>query len=492
MSISQNYYLYLKQTLKFAKKSPCISNFSNFVLMESATKQSKNLKELSEAPVGRLLWKYSLPAVVGMLVMSLYNIIDRIFIGQWVGPEAIAGLAITFPVMNLSAALGVLIGAGGAARISILLGAKDHKGAQAVLGNALVLLSLIICCYLTVFAVFIDDILLAFGASQVTLPYARDFMLYILPGMFMTNFAFTFNNFMRASGYPVRAMVTMFIGALSNLLLAPIFIYYLEMGIKGAAIATDISMGISAFFVLSHFFKKSSTLHFLPDKTMYSLRMRVFVPMLSIGAAPSLVNAAACFINVIINKTLYAHGGDTAVAAAGIFTTYTSLMTMVVVGICQGMQPIIGYNYGAGLIHRLRRTFWLAVGVSTLIVTTGQIIGLTMPAYIGRAFTTDAGLIAETSRCLHISLLAFTVVGFQIVATTLFQSIGKASASIFLSLTRQVLFLIPLLLILPSEYGLDGVWAAFPTSDIIATVVTAVMVGWQLARFKKSEQYALA
>lgn len=453
---------------------------------------SKNLRELSEAPVGRLLWRYSLPAVVGMLVMSLYNIIDRVFIGQWVGPEAIAGLAITFPVMNLSAALGVLIGAGGSARISILLGAKDHKGAEAVLGNSLVLLTIIICCYLSVFAIFIDEILLAFGASEVTLPYARDFMLYILPGMFMTNFAFTFNNFMRASGYPLRAMVTMFIGAGMNLVLAPIFIYYLELGIKGAAIATDISMMISAFFVLSHFFSSKSTLRFKADRRMYGLRARVIIPVISIGAAPSVVNAAACFINVIINKTLYAHGGDTAVAAAGIFTTYTSLMTMVVVGICQGMQPIIGYNYGAGRIHRLRRTYWLAVGVSTVIVTVGQVIGLSMPHLIGRAFTTDAGLISETSRCLHISLLAFTVVGFQIVSTTLFQSIGKAAASIFLSLTRQVLFLIPLLLILPPKFGLDGVWAAFPTSDIIATMVTAVMITWQLSRFRKAEEVRAA
>lgn len=449
------------------------------------TSDRNNLRELSETPVGRLLWRYSLPAVVGMLVMSLYNIIDRVFIGQWVGPEAIAGLAITFPVMNLSAALGVLIGAGGSARISILLGAKDYEGAQKVLGNSLVLLSIIICCYLTAFAIFIDDILLAFGASEVTLPYARDFMLYILPGMLMTNFAFTFNNFMRASGYPVRAMVTMFIGAGINVILAPIFIYYLELGIKGAAIATDISMAVSAIFVMSHFFSSKSTLHFTSESAIYRLKSKIFMPVISVGAAPSVVNAAACFINVIINKTLYAHGGDTAVAAAGIFTTYTSLMTMVVVGICQGMQPIIGYNYGAGMIHRLRRTYWLAVGVSTLIVTVGQLIGLSFPQLIGRAFTTDAGLISETSRCLRLSLMAFTVVGFQIVSTTLFQSIGKASASIFLSLTRQVLFLIPLLLLLPPKMGLDGVWLAFPASDIIATAVTTVMVSWQLSAFRK-------
>lgn len=453
--------------------------FGNFA---SAMERNNNekLSELSSESPARLLWRYCLPAVVGMLVMSLYNIIDRIFIGQGVGPEAIAGLAITFPVMNLSAALGVLIGAGGSARISILLGAGDQAGAKKVLGNALVLLTMIIVCYLTVFAVFIDEILMAFGASEVTLPYARDFMLYILPGMFMTNFAFTFNNFMRVTGYPVKAMVTMFIGAGVNVVLAPVFIFVLGWGIKGAAIATDISMAISAIFVMRHFFSPSHTLHFERAGWMYSLSARVVLAIISVGAAPSLVNAAACFINVIINKTLYEYGGDIAVGAAGIFTSYTSLMTMVVVGICQGMQPIVGFNYGAGLYHRLKSTYWLAVGVSTLIVTTGQLTGLFLPGYIAKAFTTDAGLIAVTSTCLSNALLAFTVVGFQTVSTTLFQSLGKAGASIFLSLARQVLFLIPLLLVLPPKFGLMGIWWSFPLSDIMATVVTAIMVFFEL------------
>lgn len=447
---------------------------------------TQKLEQLSNESVGRLLWRYSLPAVVGMLVMSLYNIIDRIFIGQGVGPEAIAGLAITFPVMNLSAALGVLIGAGGSARISILLGAKDYHGARRVLGNALISLAAIVICYLSVFAIFIDDILTAFGASEVTLPYARDFMLYILPGMFMTNFAFTFNNFMRVSGYPVKAMVTMFIGAGVNVALAPLFIFYFGWGIKGAAIATDISMAVSALFVMRHFFNRSTVLHFGRDAWMYRPDIKVIWAIMTIGAAPSLVNAAACFINVIINKTLYTHGGDIAVGAAGIFTSYTSLMTMVVVGLCQGMQPIIGYNYGAGLLSRLKRTYWLAVGAATAIVTAGQIGGLTFPWYIARAFTTDAELTAQTVRCLHISLIAFTVVGFQVISTTLFQSLGKAGASIFLSLARQVIFLIPLLLFLPDRYGLDGVWMSFPLSDCMATAVTIIMVSLELTRLNRA------
>lgn len=210
-------------------------------------------------PVGRLLWRYSLPAIIGMMVMALYNCIDRIFIGQGVGPEAISGLAVTFPVMNLSAAFGVLIGGGAAARTSILLGAKDHEGAERVLGNSLLLTLVIGTLYTSLFGIFVDDILLAFGATAVTLPYARDFMLWIIPGMIVINITFSFNNIMRASGYPVKAMVTMLIGAVCNVILAPIFIFWLDLGIKGAAIATDISMAISAVFVMRHFFRKDST-----------------------------------------------------------------------------------------------------------------------------------------------------------------------------------------------------------------------------------------
>lgn len=447
---------------------------------------TKKLEQLSSQSPARLLWRYSLPAVVGMLVMSLYNIIDRIFIGQGVGAEAIAGLAITFPVMNLSAALGVLIGAGGSSRISILLGAKDYHGARRVLGNSLVLLAVIVICYLSVFGIFIDEILSAFGASEVTLPYARDYMLYILPGMLMTNFAFTFNNFMRVSGYPIKAMVTMFIGAGVNVVLDPLFIFYFGWGIKGAAIATDLSMAVSALFVMNHFFKRSTVLHFGREGWMYRPDLRVILSVVAVGAAPSLVNAAACFINVIINKTLYTYGGDIAVGAAGIFSSYTSLMTMVVVGICQGLQPIIGYNYGAGLLSRLKRTYWLAVGAATVVVTAGQIGGLFFPWYIARSFSSDAVLIDETVRCLHISMMAFTVVGFQVISTTLFQSLGKAGASIFLSLARQVIFLIPLLLLLPRQYGLDGVWMSFPLSDCMATAVTVIMVSMELSRLNRA------
>lgn len=436
--------------------------------------EAKATAGLDSGSIGRLLLDYSLPAVVGMVVMSLYNVIDRIFIGQGVGTDAIAGLAITFPVMNISAALGVLIGAGSAARVSILLGARNQRGAELVLGNALTLILINAVVYLTLFAIFIDDILLAFGASAATLPYARDFMLYLLPGMLMMNISFSFNNVMRASGYPRKAMVTMFIGAGMNLLLAPVFIFVLGMGIKGAAIATDISMAVSAWFVMKHFFEPASSLRF--RRGTFGVRAKVVFAIVSVGAAPSLVNLAGCVINVIINRSLLSYGGDSAIGAAGIFTTYTSLLTMVVVGICQGMQPIVGYNYGAGRYDRLFRAYYLAVAASTVIVTIGAIFGLLCAPLIARAFTTDAMLIEATTRAFRCSLVAFFVVGFQIVSTTFFQSLGKAGRSIVLSLARQVLFMIPLLYLLPRHFGLDGVWYAFPVSDILATLVTLVLI----------------
>lgn len=450
------------------------------------SKTQNNINELETSPVGQLLWKYSVPAVVGMLVMSLYSVIDRIFIGQGVGADAIAGLAITFPVMNISAAIGILIGAGAAARISILLGAKDYHGADNVLGNTLVLIVINGLVYTSLFGIFIDEILMLFGASEATLPYAHDFMLWMLPGMLLTNITYSFNSIMRSSGYPTKAMITMMIGAVANVILAPIFLFVFDMGIKGAAIATDISMAISGAFVMVHFFDKTKTLHFVPGT--YRLRWRIVWPIIAIGAAPSLVSAASSAITAIINTTLYRYGGDVAVGAAGIFVTYTSLLTTVVVGMCQGLQPIIGYNYGAGRLDRLKRAFWLATGASVLITVVGAAFGQLFPGLIARAFTVDQELISATVNALSISLTLFYVVGFQIVATTFLQSIGLAGKSIFLSLVRQVIFLIPFLMILPKSFGLDGVWASFPTADVFSTTTAALMIWWEMRQLGKRER----
>lgn len=452
--------------------------------MKEADKVTQgNINRLGTGKIGRLLWDYSIPAVVGMLVMSLYNVIDRIFIGQGVGTDAITGLTITFPVMNISAAIGVLIGAGSSARVSIMLGAKNKRGAELALGNSLTLIIINACVYISLMYIFLDWILMKFGASEATLPYARDFMTFILPGMLVMNIGFSLNNVMRASGYPVKAMNSMFIGAGLNLILAPTFIFGLDMGIKGAAIATDISMSIFTAYVLWHFCNKKSTLHF--TKGSFRLQLAIVLSIIGIGAAPAMVNLASCFINAIVNNNLLRFGGDNAVAAAGIFTTYTSLICMTVVGICQGMQPIVGYNYGAGNFHRLKHAYWLTVGCATVLVTAGATFGLSFPDLIGRAFTTDSGLIEVTTHGLSIALLCFFAVGFQIVSTTFFQSIGKVGQSIFLSLTRQVLFLIPLLLIMTHYFRLDGVWMSFPISDLFATLVTTVMIAVQFKKIDK-------
>jgi len=443
------------------------------------------LNELKYLSVGKLLWKYSLPAIVGTVVMSLYNIIDRIFIGQGVGPDAIAGLAITFPVMNLASALGMLIGVGSSTRISIVLGQGNKEMAFKVLGNSIIMTIVLGLCYIMVFAVFMKDILILFGASERTLPYAYDFMMYILPGMLFMNLCYSYNNVMRASGYPTRAMVTMFIGAGLNIILAPIFIFIFDWGIKGAAIASDISMLVSAAFVMLHFMSGKSEIHF--KHGIYRLKKSILVSVVSIGAAPFLINCAGCAINAIVNNMLYKYGGDSSVAAMGIFTTYTQLLVTVVIGICQGMQPIIGYNYGAMLFGRLRRTYYLAAVAASAVCLLGAMVSLICPQYIARAFTSDNELITATSNGLTIATMMFWGVGFQIVSTNFFQSLGMAAKSIFLSLTRQIIFLIPLLFLLSPHWGLSGVLAAFPISDALAIIVSAILVIYEFRSLRRME-----
>ncbi|MBR6283272.1 MAG: MATE family efflux transporter [Muribaculaceae bacterium] len=446
------------------------------------------LTELEHESVGRLLWKYSLPAVVGIMVMSIYNVIDRIFIGQGVGPEAIAGLAITFPVMNVSAAFGVLIGVGAGARESIVLGQGDRHAAEEILGNSIVMTLLFGTAYVAMFALFLDPILRLFGASDTTLPYAHDFMMWMLPGLLILNITYSYNNVMRATGYPTKAMVTMFIGAGLNVVLAPIAIFVLHWGIKGAAIATDISMGVSALFVMRHFFDKRSLIHFTPGT--YRLRWEVLRPILAIGAAPCIVNTAGCVVNAIINNTVYAYGGDAGVAAIGIFITTTGLIVSFVIGVCQGMQPIVGYNYGARRFDRLKRTFWLTSGVCTAVCLLFSLACQVAPYAISRMFTNDAALLQASQHALRLTTWMFWVVGFQIVITNFFQSLGEATKSIFMSLSRQVMFLLPLLFTLPSLWQLNGVWLSFPLSDVLATLVAIALLHIEMRKITRLRTHA--
>ena len=451
---------------------------------------NRNLNILLTKSPGRLLWEYSLPAVTGMLVMALYNIVDRVFVGQVVGPQAIAGLTVTFPVMNISTALGVLIGVGASARVSIFLGQKKTDLAEQVLGNAFIMTILIGISYIIGFYFFLEPLLRSFGASDATLPYAFEFMTWQLPGLLFANLTYSMNNLIRSSGYPKVAMYTMLLGAAINVILDPVFIYWLDMGIRGAAIATDIAMFISMLFVLLHFTRKNVTIRF--RKGIYKLDWNIIWGMITIGAAPSIVNVAGCLINIIINNSLLTFGGDNAVAAAGIFTTFTQVQISVVIGICQGMQPIVGYNFGAGRIDSLKKVYYWAVLASTVIVGTGWLVSILFPHLIPRCFSTDSSLIAVATSALHIALTCFWMVGFQIVSTTLFQAVGAAAKSIFLGLTRQVIFLLPLLYLLPRWYGLDGIWYSFPAGDACATIVTILLVWHEFHKISSNKRPEVA
>ncbi|MDE5923858.1 MAG: MATE family efflux transporter [Muribaculaceae bacterium] len=444
----------------------------------------ERLLELANAPVWRLLIKYSLPAVIGTVVSALYNIIDSIVIGHAIGdPNVVAGIAVTFPVMTLATALGMLIGAGAATRISIVLGQKDHRMAEIILGNSVQLTIFIGLAYISVFGIFVDPILRMFGASDATLPYAREFILWVLPGMVLINLTFSYNNVMRASGYPGKAMLTNIMGAVFNGILAPTFLFGFHWGIRGAAIATDISMLITAIWVMSHFFNKNNTLHFV--RGTFRLHWGVIRSVLYIGMAPFLINVAGSVINAIVNNSLLQYGGDDAIAAVVVFNRFVTIFVFIVIGICQGMQPILGYNYGSGKYDRLFRTLRLAAATALCITIIGSLTGHFFPRAIASMFMTDESQILAAINCLGLTTLGFWMVGFQIVATNFFQSLGMAGKAVFLSLTRQILFMIPLLMILPGRFGLSGVWVCYPISDCVSTIVSGAMLAWQIRHIRK-------
>lgn len=445
--------------------------------------KTDRLQELGTGIIWKLLLKYSLPAVVGTVVMSVYNIIDSIVIGHAIDdPNVVSGIAVTFPVMNLATALGMLIGAGSATRVSIVMGQNDRHMAEVILGNSVQLTVYIGITYITLFAIFLNPILTMFGASPNSLPYAREFLLWVLPGMVLMNLTFSYNNVMRATGYPGKAMYTNMIGAGLNMILAPLFLFGFGWGIKGAAIATDISMLVTAFFVMSHFFREKSELHFV--RGTFRFNWPVIKSILYIGMAPFLINVAGSMINAIVNNSLLHYGGDNAIAAVVVFNRFVTIFVMIVIGICQGMQPILGYNYGAGRHDRLFRTLWLAAGAALTFTTIGSLLGHFNPRVIASMFMQDENQIECAINCLRITTMGFWMVGFQIVATNFFQSLGMAGKAVFLSLTRQIIFMIPMLLILPRYLGLDGVWGCYPICDVAATIVTSFMLAWQIRKIK--------
>ena len=430
--------------------------------------------ELGTKPVGKLLLQYALPAIVAMTAASLYNIVDSIFIGQGVGPFAISGLAITFPFMNLSIAFGAAVGVGASTFISVKLGQKDYKTAENILGNTIVLNLIIGITFSVVCLMFLNPILRFFGASDTTIPYARDFMSVILLGNVFSHMYFGMNAILRAGSKPKQAMLATIFTVVMNIILDYFFIMVFHWGIKGAAYATVISQVIALIWQIWVFSNKKELLHF--KRGIYGLKKDIVKNIIGVGISPFAMNVCACVVVIFINQQLVHYGNDLDVGAYGISNKIGFIFVMFVMGVNQGMQPIAGYNYGAQQLDRMMHVVKLAIIVATIIMTIGWLIAMFIPYYCSRLFTKDATLIGLGIKAIRINLLAFPIVGCQMVITNFFQSIGKVKISIFLSLSRQLLLLLPLLATLPLIYGVNGVWYAMPTSDVCASIIAAFMM----------------
>lgn len=427
----------------------------------------------------KLIWEFTLPSLIGTLANTIYNIVDRIFIGQGVGTFAISGLALTFPIMNIMTAFGMLVGQGAAAEMSIRLGRRDHSESS-VLSNMILLtfvnyLLVTVICYIN-----LDRILELFGGSPNTIPYARQYLEIIIPGHFMTSLGFGLSNIIRSSGRPKIAMLTLVSGAALNILLDPFFIFVFDLGIRGAAIATVISMTLTTFLALYEVSGMLKSCEVKPD-------FRILFRIVSIGMSPFLLQICNSLVNVEMNRCLGLYGGDLAIGAFGIITSFSTLITMMVVGVNHGLQPIIGFNYGAGLKHRVVETLRAGMIIGTVITTLGWLLAMFCPAYIAKCFNSnDVVLIGMTANGLRFYCLLLGFVGFHLVITNYYQSIGRSDISILLTLMRQVGFLIPFILILPVYLplipGLSGLtelnclWLAQPASVLCSVLLALIFL----------------
>lgn len=432
---------------------------------------------LGSSSITKLLVQYSVPAIIAMLATSLYNIIDSIFIGHGVGAMAIAGLAITFPLMNLVVAFCTLIAVGGATVSSIFLGQKNLSRATDVVNNVMLMCFIHAVVFGGLTLIFLDEILYFFGATPQTITYARNFMRVILLGTPLTYVFLGLNNIMRATGYPKKAMISALLSVAVNVVLAPIFIFHFKWGLEGAAGATLCAQGCACVWVVYHFVTKKSIVHF-------DLKRRWFVPslikkMYGIGMSPFLMNCTACFVVVFLNKSLLEAAGplgNDSVGAYGIINRTTMFFVMIVFGVTQGMQPILGYNFGAGDWTRVKQTLYKGIWVGAAITACGWLITEIFPDAISSLFTTDTTMITIAREGFRIYFICYPVVGAQIVIQNFFQSVGHPAPSIFLSLTRQLIFLLPFLIFLPKIFGVDGVWMSMAGSDILAFLVSLVTI----------------
>ena len=436
---------------------------------------------LGTEKIGKLLMQYAIPAIIAMTASSLYNMIDSIFIGQGVGSLAISGLALTFPLMNLAAAFGSLVGVGASTLGSVKLGQKDYDTAQRVLGNVVILNVVIGLSFTLLTLLFLDPILYFFGASEDTIGYARDYMVIILAGNVITHLYLGLNTVLRSAGHPKQAMLATIATVIINTILDPIFIFWFDWGIQGAAIATVLAQFVALLWLIKLFMNKNELIHF--HKSIFRLKKKIVVASLSIGLSPFFMNLAATFVVILINQGLKTHGGDLAIGAYGIVNRLVFFFLMIVMGLNQGMQPIAGYNFGAQLYDRVTRVLKLTIYSATAVTTCGFLMGMLFPRLAVSIFTSDEELIALASKGLRLVVIFFPIVGFQMVTSNFFQSIGMAGKAIFLSLTRQLIFLIPLLLILPQHYGNIGVWISMPLADAAACIVAGIMLWRQFRAF---------
>ena len=439
---------------------------------------------LGTQPVGRLLWQYALPGVIAMTASSLYNMVDSIFIGHGVGAMALAALGISFPLMNIGAAFGAAVGVGGATLMSLRLGQRQYDKANHVLGNMVALNIIMGLVVGIVSLIFLDPILKFFGASEQTLPHAHDYMFILLLGNVITHLYLGLNAALRSASKPRQAMIATIVTVALNTILDPIFIWPLHMGIKGAAIATILAQLIVLCWQLWQFSRQRELLHL---EWRYLVPSRhIFKDIVSIGVSPFAMQLTGCVVAIFMNNALMTYGGDMAVGAYSIANRLGFIFFMVIMGICQGMQPIAGYNYGARNMERVKRVVRLSIMASVASMMVGWIIGEAFPEACVRMFSDDESLIAISIRGIRINMLVFPVIGYQATVTNFFQTIGKVRISIFMSLSRQLLFLLPMLLLFSSLWGLDGVWFSLPASDFVAFLVAVVI----MQRFKTQSSAA--
>ena len=444
--------------------------------------QARIPTELGTEKISTLLKQYAVPSIIAMSCSSLYNLVDSIFIGQFAGGYALAGLALTFPLMNLGTAFSSLIAVGASANIGIYLGQKNYPMAQKVLGNVVTLNFIIGILYMCGILLFLDPILYFFGASDNTIAHAREYMQVILGGNIISHTYFALNAVLRATGLPKHAMNASICTVLVNAALDPLFIYF--WGIRGAAIATIIAQAISLGWVVYVLSNRNHVVHF--QKGGYRLVPSIVKRIISVGMSPFFMNSTACLIVIVFNQGLKQYGGDLAIAAYGIVNKLTFLFIMMVMGLNQGMQPIASYNFGAKLYDRLEKVVKHTAICAVAVTTLGFLVAELFPRTLVMMFTSDPALIEEAVKGLRISFMFYPIVGFQMVTSNFFRSIGYAGTSIFLSLTRQLIFLLPLMLILPKYIGLQGIWASMPLADLTACIVSASMMVYHLRKFRKS------